>query len=268
MFENATKVISNAMSAQTTDGYKIFWEILRLRNSYLIYLDNKIALSNELIHFEEYFSSLSTSEKNTRRRQRAISKNIFNMIASAQALKEHLRINCEKLCSPPSNKNSFYLFRELRNYIIHQASFPLISKRSGKIVKNERILIVTHHFDMPRMLDFISNKKDNPNISQKQKKQLEDLVEFIRDLPEDLSFTKMIQDFDREVIDFYKRWVISYVKLNRKNLLKLEETALQIHSMPIDEKGSKIINLPINIYQRRWLKILLKSKYFINQGIL
>lgn len=52
MFENATKVISNAMSAQTTDGYKIFWEILRLRNSYLIYLDNKIALSNELIHFE------------------------------------------------------------------------------------------------------------------------------------------------------------------------------------------------------------------------
>ncbi|WP_165501272.1 hypothetical protein [Pedobacter psychrodurus] len=55
------------------------------------------------------------------------------------------------------------------------------------------------------MLDFISNKKDNSDISQKQKKQFEGLIDFIHVLPEDESFTNLIKDFDREIIAFYKR---------------------------------------------------------------
>ncbi|TCD27774.1 hypothetical protein EZ456_07445 [Pedobacter psychrodurus] len=111
MVEHSGQVISNAMATKTMEGYGMFWELLRLRNSYLIYLDNKILLNKELLYFEEYFSSLSTNEKDTRKRQRAILKSIFNMIASAQALKEHLKIKCEKLCPPPSDK-FFFIFLE------------------------------------------------------------------------------------------------------------------------------------------------------------
>ena len=245
--------------SRTLDGNRIFWELFKVRSSFLIFLDNKIDLDSELKNFETYFSQVNTSEKETRRKQRKLIRHVVNYLSSAQSLKEHLLIKQGWVGPKDVNTILYYFFRELRNLLVHNMSLPLISRRTTDNKNGENKLIVEQAIDKAIFLNFLEEKRELPVLKEKTKqlKQIVEVIEWISKMPDGTIFNKLLAEYHLSLIVYYKGWVKNYVKLNRKSLAHFNEIVKQIHETPIDKSGRRITNLPINIYQNRWLSMWL-----------
>jgi|GEM_PF-4846346 len=263
---NLTRIIMEKLSvldkltfAPTLVGHSIFLELLKIRSSYLIFLDNKVDLDRELKSFEIYFSKVHATEKETRNRQRTLMKCFFNLLTSAQSLKEQLLLKQSNFCLGSDGQVMLYFFRELRNLIVHNVSLPLISMRRLVTVNDDRLLKVEQIIDKDVFIVFLKSKIERlgKTGNTKQQSQVEKVIKFVNDIPDDAVFSTLLADYNQSRIDFYRGWVKSFVKCNSKPLLEFNDIVKEIHTEQIDMRGNIITNLPINIFQSRWLRMWL-----------
>ncbi|MEE1947248.1 hypothetical protein VRU48_19130 [Pedobacter sp. KR3-3] len=235
---------------ENSDGYRHFRKLLKLRFSYLTFLDNSIELKRTFRRFASEHEDFFYTPAKLNKRQRTIVRQLYNAISSAQNLKEHLRKENPSFSQSPGDSDLLYFFRELRNMLVHHHSFSLVSRRVGSTQAGQRSLEVFQSMDLKPFVDYLNERKKAKSISVKMVAQINDLLVFIDTLPTGFSFEKVFSSYCQSILCFYRYWQNSYILSNYPALADLYEN-------PLLYKG-KVAPEPVSPLHRRYLGLLLR----------
>lgn len=244
-----TEALKYNQIAKESEGYIKFRNILRIRFSYLIFLDNMVSLNRT---FKEFQKLDSFFESGFPKIQRRLIKELYNLISSAENLKEHLR--AEKVANLIEDRNDIHrhFFRELRNYLVHHGTFSLISKHN--LYKSESGETITEKFQSMGKEKFIAHLETRIKIFKipkeiKHKKRTLKVLEYVRDLPMDFNFEILLSQYNKSIQTAYQTRMCTYVKKNFQPLLDFSLIVTKVHK--------SVKNLPIDILQARYLRYIL-----------
>lgn len=208
----------------------VLWKtFLQGRSSYLVFLDNSKTIRDSIGKLNS--TPLRELHVDQRwRTQRRIVKDLQNVISSGQNFLDHLK-HSHKYSEAVYDKTYTIFFRELRNYLVHNDTFTLVSKSECKIdpePKNYQAM------DKSLFVAFIMKKakekyaciqssttKDNKRDG-KQFCEWMLLLKFLDEKESIFNFEPILNHYIISLNNYYSNWVLSILKKKVKLFLLKE----------------------------------------------
>ena len=259
-FIRIDKLINYRYKIQKSEGY-IEWErFIKSRSSYLIFLDNNRQVKLILKHFRNKRIDKMELDGSRHKMQRKLVTNLFNVIGSAFSFIDHLNYRNEFQFSYNKNKIPV-LFRYIRNFIVHENTFPLISKFVSN-ASGERNF-QTMNIDL--FLNYLKKRKDEEllNGSKINKvKQIDKIIDYVlKDLSADFDFEEIYLSYLQYIRCYQKEWVKSCIRKNRKIFNFLLQDIKELKKICFDNDQTKDAGIyHLSNSKIRYLEILLGKK--------
>lgn len=245
-FKEGVKFIKLMNIAKYSSGFLLYKDLQYIRSSYLIYYENKNSLKKSLKIINERFSdyeNYNDSEISRWKRQRIIIKDLYNLISSAQNFTEHIKRDKEIL----DISILFKFFRELRNMLVHQNSFELITRRIFTKDENKRVEV----FQSMGKSDFLKylEKRMKEMKDKKRIVYFEEIISYLNNLDDNFNFENILLQYCNGIDSLYRRQILNFTKENVSALNDFSIKVLAVHQIAN--------NLPINKTENRYLRYLI-----------
>lgn len=253
LFKQQAKIDERRVLIKSSLGFKIWSEILHSRMSYLIFLENNRTMRLCITHLNTT-DLFAVPDEVRWKKQRKLVTAAYNVISSATSFKDHLNYR-NRYNSSSGEIIVVRFFKLLRNFLIHNDTFSLTSRKEWNIDKGIKVY---QAMDKKTFLDYLvtthrENLPKNDGQAKKYQKQLQDTITFVESLPELFDFEPLYKNFVADINLYHHQWIKHKVK---KNIAVLTEFAKQV-----EEHHKEETSILIKI-QLRYLKLLLNKKHW------
>ncbi len=259
-FDDVEELKNAACQIENSREFKIWLSVWNSRMSYQIFLENNRSVK---LNFKKLNSVNLFIIKNTDRwrKQKKLVKDIHNVISSGFSYQDHLI--ARKYNDKSHDQDPYAFFRYLRNFIIHENAFSLVTK-----LENRSIFQAMNKGPFIAYLQskLNTNIENNTKRDQKERKKLEGVLKYTINLPEVFNFEEIYNSYQENIIGLHYRYIKKVVKANLSSLKNLHLRA-EAHEMRCSNyhQNSNIsisdISSLLNSYQIRYLRILIKKSW-------
>lgn len=272
LFESRIEIDKFKKSIEQTQAFNICKELFDSRMSYVIFLDNNRSLK---LSFRE-LNSLDLSsvpERIRKQKQRNFIKNLHNTIGSAFSFQDHLNYRNSHSLSPGKYLLSDF-FRFLRNFLIHNDTFPLISKQIWNRGGSKRF----ESMDTDKFLQYLNVCLSKTEDLKKQIK-IKELLNYIKTFSNSFDFEELYDQYFTYIFFCHHLWIKK--KLYNKKILKEFVDKINEYDLKVEEYNNKIKELQKNENacilnnfsilskeQFRYIKVIIQKKDWKNKQVL
>jgi hypothetical protein len=208
------------------------------RSSYLVFLDNSKAVRDSIRKLNSIaLNGLGNDQR--WRLQRIIVKDLHNAISSGQNFLDHLK-QTHHFNEKVHDKDYAVFFRELRNYLVHNDSFNLVTRNEYKKDHKPKFY---QAMDRSAFYNFVSVKSgkiydkvksDRSTVSKREKELLSELLNLLNFLDGKdtlFDFEPILDQYIISLNTYYSKWVLSVLKkkITAWNLKEFLESMQIIH---------------------------------------
>lgn len=211
-----TKIKGEVLTSETMLQWKAF---LQARSSYLIFLDNSrvVRISIKKINLVP-LGELSINKR--WRLQRELVKDLHNVMVSGQNFLDHLK-HTHRFSESVHDKDYSVFFRELRNFLVHNDAFPLVTRNEYKRDHEPRFY---QAMDKSTFYAFVNKKgikildklKSEPaKVTKRESVQLSELLSllnFLDDRETYFDFEPILYQYILSLNAYYSKWVLNILK--------------------------------------------------------
>lgn len=245
---------------ENSEAMAVWKKFLRGRSSYLIFLDNAKTVRNSI----KNLNSITLDELSNDHRwrlQRRIVKDLHNAISSGQNFLDHLQ-HSHHFTEKVHDKEYSVFFRELRNYLVHNETFNLVTRNEYKKDYEPKFY---QAMDKTAFYAFVNEKgvkinnkvqSDPSKVSKREGELLSELLNLLYFLDEKDRFFDFEPILDQYIISlnlYYSKWVLSVLKkkITISKLKEFEEGMQLINThFPKSFSESKLRYLKVAYYKK------------------
>lgn len=189
------------------------------RSSYLIFLDNSKTIRDSI----RELNSIPLRELDINKRwrlQRWVVKDIHNVISSGQNFLDHLK-HSHNFSEAVYDKTYTIFFRELRNYLVHNDTFKLVTRNEYKSDEEPKFY---QAMDKSAFTAFVNKKGnqiydriqlDSSKVSKREHELCSELLSLLNFLDEKeklFDFEPILRHYIISLNTYYSNWVLSILK--------------------------------------------------------
>ncbi len=230
------------------------------RSSYLIFLDNSKAVRDSIRQLNSIALNGLSNDKRWRL-QRTIVKDLHNAISSGQNFLDHLH-QTHHFNEKVHDKKYSVFFRELRNYLVHNDSFNLVTRNEYKKDHEPKFY---QAMDKSAFYNFVNAKgmkiynkveSDSSTVSKREGELLSELINLLNFLDERdtlFDFEPVLDQYIISLNAYYSKWVLSVLKkkITVSSLKEFLESMQIIHNhFPNSYSESRLRYLKLAYYKK------------------
>jgi len=230
------------------------------RSSYLIFLDNSKAVRDSIRQLNSIALNGLSNDKRWRL-QRTIVKDLHNAISSGQNFLDHLH-QTHHFNEKVHDKEYSVFFRELRNYLVHNDSFNLVTRNEYKKDHEPKFY---QAMDKSAFYNFVNAKgmkiynkveSDSSKVSKREGELLSELINLLNFLDERdtlFDFEPVLDQYIISLNAYYSKWVLSILKkkITVSSLKEFLEGMQIIHNhFPLSYSESRLRYLKLAYYKK------------------
>jgi hypothetical protein len=254
---SAINIRDEVYASKAMDVWKMFQNG---RSSYLIFLDNSKIVRSSIKKLNSIaFRGLNNDGR--WRLQRAVVKDLHNAVSSGQNFLDHLHYT-HGFSEKVHDKEYSVFFRELRNYLVHNNSFDLVSRSEYRQDTEAKFY---QAMDKQAFYKFVNDKRlkicnklqsDPATVLTRENELLRDLsvlLNFLDNKEDPFDFAPILNQYIVSLNEYYSKWVLLLLKKQvTMSSLKLFLDSMQIvHShFPFNYSESRLRYLKIAYYKK------------------
>ncbi len=230
-----TRIKGEVLTSEAMFQWKAFQQA---RSSYLIFLDNSRAVRISIKKLNLVPLGDMSIDKRWRL-QRELVKDLHNVIVSGQNFLDHLK-HTHKFNEAVHEKDYSIFFRELRNFLVHNDAFPLVTRNEYKREQEPKFY---QAMDKSTFYAFVNKKgirifdkfKSDPAKLSKSESvllsELLSLLNFLDDRETYFDFEPILYQYTLSLNAYYSKWVLNFLKKKVKltNLTKFTQDMEAAH---------------------------------------
>ncbi|WP_157280375.1 hypothetical protein [Pedobacter borealis] len=231
------------------------------RSSYLIFLDNSKTVRQSIRKLNSIPMGHLDNDQRWRL-QRTIVKDLHNIISSGQNFLDHLK-HSHNFNESVHDKEYSIFFRELRNYLVHNDAFSLVTRNeygNGHAPKFYQAM------DKTGFKSFVNNKAtkiydkvqtEPTKVSKREGELLSELFTLLNFLDEKetlFDFEPILEKYILSLNAYYSKWVLSVLKKKVKlsEITKFTEDMETVHKhFPNSYSKSRVRYLKLAVAKKR-----------------
>ncbi|RQO74533.1 hypothetical protein DBR43_03845 [Pedobacter sp. KBW06] len=225
-FDKIIEVLNVKQKVDESECMVLWKTFLQGRSSYLVFLDNSKTIRDSIRKLNS--TPLRQLQIDQRwREQRRIVKDLQNVISSGQNFLDHLKYS-HNFSEEVYDKTYTIFFRELRNYLVHNDTFKLVTKNEYNIDQEPKfyqamdkslftsfiIKKAKEKYDCIKLNTTEDNKRDG-----KQFCEWMSLLKFLDEKEPMFDFEPILNHYIISLNAYYSNWVLSILKKKVKLFL-------------------------------------------------